>query len=496
MYAPARMEGFDGYIRVSRVGKREGESFISPTDQREQIERWARLRNVEIAAWHTDLDETGGKLGRPGLDALMDRVRTGQTGGIAVAYLDRLSRAGVADALRLVEEIYEAGGKIAVIELGIDPTTPFGEFAMTIMLALARMQRRQITEKWDTARRRAVERGVHVASRTPTGYERDDSGRLVPHPTDGAVIGEVFTRKASGASWATLTALLDERGVVGPYQAVQWTQRAVSHIIANRVYLGEARSGEYVNRAAHDALVDRATWEAAQRTEALPAVRGAPALLAGLLRCAGCRHLMKPDHQRMRDGTRARTYRCRGHHAAGTCTSRAMVLGSVIEPWVDAQVRARIADAAPIRAASVAANAELEAVLVGITDAETDLEAFRDDERIVGVLGADRYVEGLQARARRVDDLHAQAAALRARAAGPGTLTAGLLEMWDDLTVEERQRAFRGVIDAVMLRSVGQVNTPIASRALVLWRGEAPDDFPARGKRRPLKPFVWPNDAP
>jgi DNA invertase Pin-like site-specific DNA recombinase len=41
---------------------------------------------------------------------------------------------GVADALRLVEQITEAGGSIAALDLGLDPTTSFGEFGMTIML--------------------------------------------------------------------------------------------------------------------------------------------------------------------------------------------------------------------------------------------------------------------------------------------------------------------------------------------------------------------------
>ncbi|MGA2320027.1 MAG: hypothetical protein ABSG95_04700 [Solirubrobacteraceae bacterium] len=45
----------DGYIRVSRVLGRAGDSFISPAVQREQIEGWAKLRGVEIDAWHEDL---------------------------------------------------------------------------------------------------------------------------------------------------------------------------------------------------------------------------------------------------------------------------------------------------------------------------------------------------------------------------------------------------------------------------------------------------------
>jgi len=46
----------DGYCRVSQVKGREGDSFLSPDLQRQQIEGWAKLHRHEIVAWHTDLD--------------------------------------------------------------------------------------------------------------------------------------------------------------------------------------------------------------------------------------------------------------------------------------------------------------------------------------------------------------------------------------------------------------------------------------------------------
>ncbi len=57
----------DGYIRVSRVGGRGGDSFISPAVQRDQIERWAAMRGATIVKWHEEYDQSGGKArGRAG----------------------------------------------------------------------------------------------------------------------------------------------------------------------------------------------------------------------------------------------------------------------------------------------------------------------------------------------------------------------------------------------------------------------------------------------
>ncbi len=55
----------DGYVRVSRRGGREGESFISPEVQREKIEGWAKLHEVEIVQWWEEIDQSGAKLQRP-----------------------------------------------------------------------------------------------------------------------------------------------------------------------------------------------------------------------------------------------------------------------------------------------------------------------------------------------------------------------------------------------------------------------------------------------
>jgi DNA invertase Pin-like site-specific DNA recombinase len=481
----------DGYIRVSRVGGREGDSFISPDVQRDQIQTWARLRGVEIAAWHTDLDVSGGTLSRPGLNLMLQRVRDGHTGGVAVARLDRLSRASVADALNIVSDIHDAGGQIAAVDLGIDPTTPFGEFAMTLMLALARMERRRIADQWRISRQRAVERGVHVSSARPTGYQRTPDGRLEPHETEAREVQELFRRAVAGDSWADLARFLDDTGVEGPYGPVQWTGGAVAHIIKNRVYLGEARSGEFVNPDAHEALVDRRTWEAAQVARGPAPPRGEPALLAGLLRCAGCRHLLKPDRVTLGDGTRARTYRCRGEHSSGTCTDRSAVMGHIVETYVEQLVLEHVRERS---ATGQQDDEEYAAAQAAARAADDTLTKYRDDERILATLGADRYVEGLTRYARASDDAWALVAELHARRGGSAIDHAVFADVWPTLTVDERKRVLASMIDCVFLRSGRML--AIEDRVAVFWRGEGPDNLPSRGRRVQLAALPWPVDGP
>jgi DNA invertase Pin-like site-specific DNA recombinase len=88
----------DGYVRVSRVAGREGESFISPEVQRKKIQAWAELHGVEVVHWWEELDQSGRRRDRPMFQEALRRCEAGETGGIVVARLDRFARSAV-DAL-------------------------------------------------------------------------------------------------------------------------------------------------------------------------------------------------------------------------------------------------------------------------------------------------------------------------------------------------------------------------------------------------------------
>jgi hypothetical protein len=85
---------------------------------------------VTIGEWHTDLDQTGGKMDRPGLEKAIHRIEIGQTHGLVVARWDRFART-LAGALQTIERIDQAGGALASVAEGIDPTTSIGRSSAT-----------------------------------------------------------------------------------------------------------------------------------------------------------------------------------------------------------------------------------------------------------------------------------------------------------------------------------------------------------------------------
>lgn len=469
----------DAYVRVSRVGKRGGESFISPAIQRERCEGVAQAGGHHIVRLHEDLDESGGKADRPGFLAALARVEARETDGIVVAKLDRFARS-VADAANAMKRIEAAGGALMVAESSLDTSSSFGRWAMHMMLAMAELELDRLRESWDTARESAVARGIHVASRVPTGYDRDESRRLTPNG-DAVAVAELFRRKAQGASWRELAEVLESAEVWTPYGAQYWTPPSLVSILTNRVYLGEARSGEHVLVGAHEPLIEESIWRLAQRLKQRQSPSRGGALLSGLLRCAGCRYVMKSDRMRDRDGTLLRLYRCRGAKAAGKCPAPSTVLARVIDPWVMEQFMERIGGG---RLEAARRTNDIAAAKEDVAAAQTQLDIYIEAD-IGGTIGIERYRRELQRR-REIVDAAEGILALAIESAGGADMPdpVELRRTWPDLDLSERRHLLSLGVDAIFLgRSPRQGLSALDSRTLIAWRGEGPDDLPGRGRR-------------
>ena len=464
----------DGYVRVSQVRGRAGERFISPLEQRAQIEGWARLHGALVGEVFEELDESGARADRPLLERALARVEAGTSQGLVVARLDRFGRSLI-DGLAAIERIQRAGGTFVSVSDGFDLRTETGRLIMRIMLAMGEWQLDRIRSSWDSARARAVKRGVHCSPKPPTGYRRGPSGRLVVHPEDGAMIGELFAARAQGEPIMELCRQLQTRGVLTPYGNPVWNPTSVRRMLGNRVYLGEARSGDFVRVGAHPPLTDPVTWQLAQQPREMTARSPATAsLLGGLVRCAGCSLAMSAVTARLPDGRTRRYYQCARRCSGGTCEAPASIAGSLIEPLVEDVFFAALARRRPRPDGKGVRVAEQ-----AVQRAEAALERYRDNDRAAVSLGPDRYADGLAKRA--APRARAARARRRARPQRPRRRSrpAGELEQrWPDMSVRERRAALAELIECVF---VTRGRRHPAERTLICLRGEGPAELPRRG---------------
>ena len=81
---------------------------------------------------------------RPELQRLLSDLQAGDV--VVVKSLDRLSRS-TKDMLELVEVIKQKGAFLKILDMNVDTATPMGEFFLTIIAAIAQLERQTIRER-------------------------------------------------------------------------------------------------------------------------------------------------------------------------------------------------------------------------------------------------------------------------------------------------------------------------------------------------------------
>ena len=473
-----KRKGMDAYIRVSRVAGREGESFISPEVQRKKIAGWAELHGVEIVEWWEELDQSGRRRDRPMFQEALARCEEGETGGIVVARLDRFARSAV-DALESIKRLNEAGARLVSVEDNFDGSTAMGRFAIGILTLIAELELERITESWSAAVKAAVERGVHISGTPPAGYRRDKDGRLLVVEKDAAVIREVFRRRSQGASWTELADFLTASGVKTSKRSAAWSVTGASSLVKNRAYLGEARSGRYVNPEAHEPIVTQAEFDAAQTQRTLLRPHDGSiaslALLGGLARCAGCGHTLKIAGGRVRSsGERYASYYCVGRYAKGGCPARATIRASYLDDYVEQRVLTALTAADGFVAQALEQSEEITEAQRRLESAEHELSLYLQTD-LISTVGHDAFLAGVETRQNAVDEARGELEARRAQSLVFDQLPSGdLLEAWPQLDLQEKRTLMHGLLDRVVLRrdeTKGRNPAPLSERTQIVLRG-------------------------
>jgi len=485
----------DGYVRVSQVGGRSGEGFISPDVQERAIRDWAQRQGVEVLVQPHELNVSGGTMERPIFGRIMERIRSGESGGLVVYKLDRFSRT----LLGAVSTLAELGQHDALFasatEPALDYSSPAGRAFMHQMFVFAEFTRSTLKESWATSQRHAIERGIHISPNGYLGYDRGPDGRLVPN-ADAALVGEIFRSRAGGETWNALASLLADRAPRD--DATVWTPQALQRLCSKRVYLGEASRyveqdrdgrGAIVNPDAHPPLVTVAEWQAAQMKPKVPSTNGSasPPLLSGLVRCAGCRYSLSAG----RGPKGERVYRCRRDHASGRCPTPAAVMADALEEHVESMVLAEIEGTARL----VPDSSERERGHAELEQARADLDGFKGDRAARRKLGADWH-EWLDTYLGAVREAGAKLARIDGRSLA---VSEGLTrDHYLALPSTDRREVLAGFIDVVFVRRSrgrGRNVDPIDRRSRVLWRGEGPADLPVRRRVNSIVSFDLEGDV-
>ena len=330
------------YVRVStKMQVENGESIEA---QLYDLRDYAKRNNLRILHEYIDDGYSGKNItGRPHFQEMMEEIKSGVRADYVLVF--KLSRFGrnAADALSSLQLMQDYGTNLVCVKDGINSEAQMGKMMIAFMSAFAEMERENILVQTMAGREQKAREGKWNGGQAPYGYKlvKDEKGKghLEIDEDEAEIVRIIFheyTKKGKGvmalASW--LNAQGYRKNVRGNGKYEHFVPTFLKNVLCNPVYVGKIAYGrrrttpvkgkrnEYrmikqsdydVYDGEHEAIIDEATWNAAQERMAeeshpFPEAKTGEHvhLLTGMLICPICGRKMiaNVSHgKRKKDGT-------------------------------------------------------------------------------------------------------------------------------------------------------------------------------------------------
>ncbi|MFD8644035.1 recombinase family protein [Streptomyces zaomyceticus] len=514
----------DLYLRLSL--DRDGKTAIER--QEADCRAWAERNGLTVRKIHMDRGRSGYKaVERKGFDAALAAVTAGVVGTLIVWKLDRLSRKGIGQVGKVLDDIEEAGGRLVSVLDGLDTSNDSARMAVVMIAELARSESKNLGMRVGHAKRYLRSKGQWIGGQPPYGLRIDAMTRKLVHDPEYADYARLIADEAlAGTSLVKIARLLNEHEVLSP-RGGQWNAASIMQLLRSPAFAGlmpetetvETEDGErkYTGRVfpyrdpdtletvgIGEGIISVGERERIIRTlesrtfvhagKRRPKPEGT-ALLTGIVHCAvpGCGRRMH------RVGG---SYQCMARRAGNQCIG-ASAVSEVVDQYVAEQFLAKLPALEPddpllvvitdrwLHRADPETFAKRDALTAEMKDEEARL-ADLEDARFVrgefeGTAAVERY-DRLAVRLRgRIDGLRGDLHRLRMPSVDVSPMLDGvtLREAWTDATNEGRRELLTLAINRVEV-SKGERGRRIvpAQRIKIHWAGPEGTGNPAGTPRQ------------
>ena len=204
------------YARVST--QMQVDDGVSLDAQEKQLKYAAESQDYEVEMLREEGRSGKNITGRPVLTAALESLDKDEAEALFVTRLDRLARS-TRDFLSIVDRSHKYGWRLALLDLGLDTATYQGRFVVTIMSAMAEMERGMISLR---------QKDVHQDRRDNKKVWGVDLG---PLPLVEKTISErILSERTLGLSYKAIAEKLNSEGVKTVLGGVKWYPSTVRHI--------------------------------------------------------------------------------------------------------------------------------------------------------------------------------------------------------------------------------------------------------------------------
>ena len=157
------------YTRVSTAIQVDGYSLDA---QRDKLTKYAEYQDMEVVKEFSDAGHSGKNInGRPEFSRMLEEIASG-TDGVSYVLVFKLSRFGrnAADVLSSLQLMQDYGVNLICVEDGIDSSKEAGKLMISVLSAVAEIERENILVQTMEGRRQKAREGRWNGGFAPYGY--------------------------------------------------------------------------------------------------------------------------------------------------------------------------------------------------------------------------------------------------------------------------------------------------------------------------------------
>jgi site-specific DNA recombinase len=252
---------------------------------------------------------SGGRMERPALKQLLTHVEAGKVDIIVVYKVDRLTRS-LADFAKIVDILDAKEASFVSVTQAFNTTNSMGRLTLNVLLSFAQFEREVTGERIRDKIAASKKKGMWMGGPVPLGYDARER-RLCVNEYEAATVRHIFKRYTALQSIPKLIddlAASDHRTRKRVMKSsretggVKFAAGPLSHILRNRIYLGEVSHKGTSYPGEHEAIIEQSLFDQVQqilatnrRDHSIGRHLKVPGLLKGMITDPGDRPMM-PTH--------------------------------------------------------------------------------------------------------------------------------------------------------------------------------------------------------
>ena len=228
------------YLRVSTEMQVDG---FSLDGQRSTIKRFAEREGIIVKEIYEDAGKSGKSIeGRPAFKRMLEDIKRGLDIDYILVY--KLSRFGrnAADILTSIEYIQSYDINLIATEEGIDSSQTSGKLLISVLSAVAEIERENILEQTMNGRKEKARQGGWNGGLAPYGYKLEN-GNLIINEVEAKTIKKIFelyaTTKYGIGGDTKMINLTDSKITRQNGTLDQFRDSTFKRILDNPVYIGK-----------------------------------------------------------------------------------------------------------------------------------------------------------------------------------------------------------------------------------------------------------------